>query len=196
MVKNENGVDVSRGDMIGLSRRIVSWSLAGATLCLCALAGLMLLRTEHRSSLLSLPNMGKAEKDIAALDQEIQMDLSANHALSQKYAKTMKGKSGCHCDCSQSAPEFRVKAAAMLEQVGEVCRWSGREDTEGGYVILVGWWQDAFFGPCSSCPCMKSSSIETEVPERERRRSERGGTGDVLGSDHGSLERRGSGGSV
>ena len=117
--------------MIGLSRRIVSWSLAGATLCLCALAGLMLLRTEHRSSLLSLPNMGKAEKDIAALDQEIQMDLSANHALSQKYAKTMKGKNGCHCDCSQSAPEFRVKAATMLEQVGEVRRWRGGRRGEG-----------------------------------------------------------------
>ncbi|EKX33560.1 hypothetical protein GUITHDRAFT_147829 [Guillardia theta CCMP2712] len=123
--------------------RLVSWSLVGATLGLCAMAGLMLLRTEHRSSLLSLPNMGKAKKDIAALDQEIQMDLSANHALSQKYAKTMKGKNGCHCDCSQSAPEFRVKAATMLEQVGE----------------------SAFFGPCSSCPCMKSSSIETEITD-------------------------------
>ena len=76
--------------------------------------------------------------------QEVKDDLSRNSMLSKQYQNSFGGDSGhCNCDCAGHNPQLHVKAATMLEQVGE----------------------NVFFGPCASCPCMKSNSVEAEIEE-------------------------------
>ena len=83
------------------------------------------------------------------VESEIVNDLGVNDALEKGYTKRFAGgvaaEKHCGCDCQKAAPEFKVKAATMLAQVGD----------------------DMFTGPCSSCPCMRKNDEETEVTSLE-----------------------------
>ena len=63
--------------------------------------------------------------------------------LSKQFGDRFSEHKTCHCDCNGHDEQLHVKAATMLEQVGE----------------------NVFFGPCASCPCMKSNSIEAEIAD-------------------------------
>lgn len=77
--------------------------------------------TGYHSNLLSLPSLGSDAAGIRKLDAEVSGDLSQNEALSKQYAGTIHGGGeNCNCDCSKHDPQLHVKAATMLEQVGEV----------------------------------------------------------------------------
>jgi hypothetical protein len=89
-----------------------------------------------------LAALGSDAAAIAGLDSEVNDDLARNNILAKQYDDNFEHKK-CHCDCNGHDPRLHVKAATMLEQVGE----------------------NVFFGPCASCPCMKSNSIEAEIAD-------------------------------
>ena len=91
--------------------------------------------------------LAPAEEEAPAVrEKEINDDMQVNNALRKGYSKEFQSAQGsdaanCHCDCQNSASEFKVKAATMLAQVGD----------------------SMFFGKCASCPCMRKTDVETEV---------------------------------
>jgi hypothetical protein len=107
------------------------------------------------SALITGAVLGKTASDIARIDDEVSHDMADNEVLLNHYQRTFSkrlGNSGsgqgatdrgakhCNCDCSGS-PQFAAKTGQMLAQVGD----------------------NVFFGPCSSCPCMVSNTIEGQV---------------------------------
>jgi len=54
---------------------------------------------------------------------QVNDDMSQNSMLSKQYNSKFASRGDgkhCDCDCAGHAPEMHVKAATMLEQVGEV----------------------------------------------------------------------------
>ncbi len=77
---------------------------------------------EHGSiALLSLGSLGRDSEGLSGLGNEVQDDLNTNlHLQSQLNSENGAKSNGCHCDCAQFPKAMKVKAATMLDQVGEV----------------------------------------------------------------------------
>jgi len=103
------------------------------------------------SVLLGGADLQKDAKGISSIDDEVDKALAENNQLVNKYHSTFAGdaaappaKSQCKCDCGDT-PQFsaKVKGGQMLAQLGD----------------------NVFFGPCASCPCMRTNSLEGQVEQ-------------------------------
>ena len=123
------------------------------------------INSEHGSiALLSLGSLSKVSDSLSGIGKEVQEDLYTNSQLQKQLQDGFGADSeNCHCDCSKSADETKVKAATMLDQVGEV----KHRHFFGPVLNRLAFFcfnndcgtQDVFFGPCAGCPCMRSSGI-------------------------------------
>jgi len=103
------------------------------------------------SVLLGGADLQKDAKGISSIDDEVDKAMAENNQLLNTYHSTFAenaagppAKSHCKCDCGDT-PQFstKVKAGQMLAQLGD----------------------NVFFGPCASCPCMRSNSLEGQVEQ-------------------------------
>ena len=138
------------------SRQTWRFVIGIAALAMASVIAAVYLSEMHggRSALIGLGDMSPSldgtlvgdKRTMQSIEKEINDDMQVNNALRKGYSKEFQSAQGsdaanCHCDCQNSASEFKVKAATMLAQVGD----------------------SMFFGKCASCPCMRKTDVETEV---------------------------------
>ncbi|KAJ1489075.1 hypothetical protein T484DRAFT_2019270, partial [Baffinella frigidus] len=126
--------------------------LAGVVLLCVAVVCVATWRLESGLAPSVLLGGGDLQKDasgIHSIDDEVDKAMAENNQLLNKYHSTFAGngaappaKSHCNCDCG-GTPQFSAKAGQMLAQIGD----------------------NVFFGPCASCPCMRSNSLEGQVEQ-------------------------------
>ena len=105
----------------------ISFIVAVSGLVLVA-SGLALLTyssgslASYRNMLMDVSDIGSDAAAIKDLDSEVTDDISQNDMLRNHQKVLISSGSGskhCSCDCAGHAPQLHVKAATMLEQVGE-----------------------------------------------------------------------------
>ncbi len=99
---------------------LIAIGVVGA--CVLGLCLQAMNQLEHGSiALLSMGSLGRDSEGLSGLGNEVQDDLNKNLDLQSQLSSEIGAKTkGCHCDCTQSPNEMKVKAATMLDQVGEV----------------------------------------------------------------------------
>ena len=101
-------------------RLVMCLAAVGVAACCALIWRYQDLKAEHGSiALISVGSLGEDSRILSGLGNEVQDDLLTNTRLQKSLGKEFNTHANCHCDCTQS-PELKVKAATMLDQVGEV----------------------------------------------------------------------------